>query len=214
MNPERLRLLLGPVHSQGRARRGDRSSTKLICDVIRDGAYDHVAAGSAGISYRTHLRWLELGRADDAPEPCASYYREVSAARNQVRAAVEAEVRKANPLAWLKCGPGRDRPSQPGPGWADANQAEAEVPQVSFRALQIEAYIQNRERLEKEAQQLPEPRSDDDDSDNSDRYLWCWAGHQQKLFSGSGKPSQFQTGEAEVLLHLGKEHFDLLAQAS
>jgi len=30
----------------------------------------------------------------------------------------------------------------------------------------------------------------------------------------SGKPSQFQTGEAEVLLHMGKEHFDLLAQAS
>ena len=68
--------------------------TKLICDVIRDGAYDHVAAGSAGISYRTHLRWLELGRADDASEPYASYCREISAARNQVRTAVEAEIRK------------------------------------------------------------------------------------------------------------------------
>jgi hypothetical protein len=38
--------------------------------------------------------------------------------------------------------------------------------------------------------------------------------HQQKLFSCSGKPSQLQTGEAEVLLHMGKEHFGLPAQAS
>lgn len=38
--------------------------------------------------------------------------------------------------------------------------------------------------------------------------------HQQKLFSCSGKPSQFQPSEAEMLLHVSKEYFHLLAQAS
>ena len=38
--------------------------------------------------------------------------------------------------------------------------------------------------------------------------------HQQKLFSGSAKSPQFQPGEAEMLLHMSKEHFGLFAQAS
>jgi hypothetical protein len=38
--------------------------------------------------------------------------------------------------------------------------------------------------------------------------------HQQKFFRRTGQTAQFQTRESEVLLHMGKEHFDLLAQAS
>jgi hypothetical protein len=38
--------------------------------------------------------------------------------------------------------------------------------------------------------------------------------HQRKLFRGAGQTAQLQTRETEVLLHMGEEHFDLLAQAS
>jgi len=49
---------------------------------------------------------------------------DVERAAAEARQAAEWEVRKTNPLAWLRYGPGRDRPGKP--GWTDAKQITGE----------------------------------------------------------------------------------------
>jgi hypothetical protein len=54
--------------------------------------------------------------------PHANFYREVTRARARARFAAETEVKKENPLAWLRYGPGRERPGEE--GWTDSNKVE------------------------------------------------------------------------------------------
>ena len=48
------------------------------------------------------------------------FHEEVRQARAQSRVAAEAEVRRDNPLAWLRYGPGRQRPGEP--GWTESRE--------------------------------------------------------------------------------------------
>lgn len=89
---------------------------KAIVAYIRSGAFDWVAAEAAGISARTFRRWMEAGERGVAAY--VGFYEAVRVARAEARVTAEVEVRKDNPLAWLRYGPGRDR----GPekrGWTD-----------------------------------------------------------------------------------------------
>lgn len=83
---------------------------------VRGGAFPHVAARAVGVPQSTHYRWMELG--EQGRKPYREYWERVTMAAAEARAVAEVEVRKARPLDWLRYGPARDRPGDP--GWAMA----------------------------------------------------------------------------------------------
>jgi transposase-like protein len=91
-----------------------------IVKLIRDGSYDYQAARANGIDDSTFRRWMRAGeRGNPIYRPfCA----EVRQARAEARTAAEIQVRMNNPLAWLRYGPGRERPGEP--GWTESAKVE------------------------------------------------------------------------------------------
>lgn len=84
------------------------------------GAFPYVAAKAAcGIPSSTWFRWMASAE-KDAGSPYRELWERVTRAHAQARVLAEAEVRKDNPLAWLRMGPGRDRPGEP--GWTDTHE--------------------------------------------------------------------------------------------
>jgi hypothetical protein len=114
--------------------------TKLTPDVqqrilsyIRGGAFEWVAAEAAGIGKSTFYRWLQEGEAADSGS-YHDFWLEVRKARAQSRVAAEAEVRRDNPLAWLRYGPGRQRPDEP--GWTESHEiAGPDAGPLEIRAI-------------------------------------------------------------------------------
>ncbi len=107
--------------------------TKLTPDVagkilaaLRTGAFQHVAAASAGIAEATLREWLARGEGRHASQQAnrrfAAFAAEVRQAQAEARYGAEHEVWKTNPLAWLRHGPGRERPGEP--GWTDGSKRE------------------------------------------------------------------------------------------
>ncbi len=90
-----------------------------IVAFIRAGSFAWVAAEAAGVSKSTFHRWLQRGE-QEGSEPYCEFADEVRQAQAQARVAAETEVRRAQPLAWLRYGPGRDRPAEP--GWTEQRQ--------------------------------------------------------------------------------------------
>ncbi len=90
-----------------------------IVAFVRAGAFDWVAAEAAGVSKSTFYRWLQRGESD-ARGIYHEFWSDIRQARAQARVAAEAEVRRDNPLAWLRYGPGRARPEEP--GWTDSHE--------------------------------------------------------------------------------------------
>ena len=89
-----------------------------IVAYIRSGAFDWVAAQAAGIGRTTFYRWMQAG--ENGEGPYDSFYAAVREARAVARVAAEMEVRNNNPLAWLRYGPGRARPGEP--GWTESHE--------------------------------------------------------------------------------------------
>ena len=94
-------------------------------EYTRAGAYDHVAAQAAGIDPSTLRRWMERGA--QGRQPFRDFAHDVAQARAQARVAAEIEVRRDQPLAWLRYGPGRERPGAP--GWTQSVQHERSGPE-------------------------------------------------------------------------------------
>jgi hypothetical protein len=112
----------------------------VIVSRIKQGAFAWVAAVSAGISQDTYFRWMREGKADvdavdarnvehDAKgEPREEYgvlgkfHIDVKRASAHSRRIAEVKVLKDNPLAYLRFGPGRERPGEP--GWTDSSKVE------------------------------------------------------------------------------------------
>jgi hypothetical protein len=90
---------------------------KTIVAYIRSGAFDWVAAEAAGIGASTFRRWMKAG--ERGHRTYSGFYAAVREARAQARVTAEVEIRKVNPLAWLRYGPGRDR-GPDAPGWTDS----------------------------------------------------------------------------------------------
>lgn len=89
-----------------------------ILAAIREGCFQHVAASSAGISKSTFMRWM------DSPHVrFRQFQKRVDQARAEARAAKERQVFTADPIAWLRLGPGRDRGTDE-PGWTESSKVE------------------------------------------------------------------------------------------
>lgn len=112
------------------------TQARIVAEIGR-GVWDYVAAQVAGVDKATFYRWMERGEKGEPMyrEFCA----DVSQARAKARAMREAAVAQVQPLAWLRMGPGRDRPGEP--GWTDAQRTEITGPEGA--ALQFTLVIQS-----------------------------------------------------------------------
>lgn len=93
-----------------------------ILGYLRAGGYDWVAAEAAGVPRAVFEEWLERG-ARRRRQPYRRFYQEVMAARAQSRLKAEIDTRDKDPRFWLRYGPGRELPDQP--GWSSAVKALA-----------------------------------------------------------------------------------------
>ncbi len=92
----------------------------LICRYILSGAYPHVAAEAAGLPRDVFLRWYRKRR---------GFRVAIQQAHAQARLGAEARAMTKDPLAWLKCGPGKDAPEAP--GWTNPPRAQNQAAQAS-----------------------------------------------------------------------------------
>jgi hypothetical protein len=77
-----------------------------------------------GINPDTFYYWLQRGEAGESPY--SEFSDEVGRARAEARRGAEQQVRRKDPQFWLRCGPGKERPGEP--GWTnptDSRHAEA-----------------------------------------------------------------------------------------
>lgn len=104
----------GPAPSKrGRKTKLNSEVQKMIVETVRKGAYDWVAAEAAGITRQTFYNWMRAGEASTRSR-YSSFFVEVTKARAEARAKAEQAVYETAPLAWLRFGPGRERPGQAG----------------------------------------------------------------------------------------------------
>lgn len=101
----------------GRPSKLDDHTHNGIVQAIRAGSYEWVAAVAFGIAAQTFRKWMRKGE-DDPASDYGAFRAEVLEARAQARLAAETEVRKADPKFWLRCGPGKEKPGEP--GWTDS----------------------------------------------------------------------------------------------
>ena len=90
---------------------------KIVASV-RAGAYDWVAAQACGIAPHTFVNWMKWGKGGN-PTYLACFA-EVSQAKADARTIAESAIFKDNPFAWLRYGPGRERPGEP--GWTESKE--------------------------------------------------------------------------------------------
>src|SRR5262249_19894664 len=84
-----------------------------ILPYIRAGAYPHVAAQAAGLSEEDWNTWKEWS---ETRRTYRKFFLLVTQAKAQARAAAEIDARKEDVRFWLKNGPGKEQPDNP--GWA------------------------------------------------------------------------------------------------
>lgn len=113
--------------SVGRRTKLSAAVRARIVDAIRLGAFDHVAAQAAGIAPATFREWIARGEGRDPDRPStpayAAFAAEVRQARATARSEAEARVFRTRPFEWLRYGPGRDRPGEP--GWTEPSKLVA-----------------------------------------------------------------------------------------
>lgn len=100
-----------------------------IVALIRGGAFGHVAARAVGVSKSTYFDWLRRGEAAKGGK-YVDFRDAVDKARAYARMGAEIEVRKMNPLAWLRLGPGRATFTEA--GWTDlpSRLSQAQIDEI------------------------------------------------------------------------------------
>ncbi len=94
---------------------------QAIVAYIRVGGFPHVAAEAAGVPRATFAKWLRLGQKKRAAEPYRRFAAAVRQATAQARLSAELAALKGRPLDWLRCGPGKETPTNP--GWTATTRA-------------------------------------------------------------------------------------------
>ncbi len=87
---------------------------QTIVAYIRAGGMPHVAAEAAGLPRAMFEAWLRRGRRPAAPAELRAFADAVRQARAQARLGAEIAVFKGRPLDWLRSGPGKETPTNPG----------------------------------------------------------------------------------------------------
>ncbi len=95
----------------------DAKVVEQVISYIRAGAYDWVAAQAAGLDRHTFRNWMRRG--EQGEQPFLAFFARVGRARAEARIVREIKVAEKDPLAWLRLGPGRERPGEP--GWTDSH---------------------------------------------------------------------------------------------
>ncbi len=96
--------------------------THNIAELIRGGAYAHVAAGACGIARSTYHHWMS---ATSTPgEPYDTFRAAINQAKDEARARAEILVRMDKPDVWLMRGPGRHGTVKDGPGWSTKDEVQ------------------------------------------------------------------------------------------
>jgi hypothetical protein len=103
-----------------------------IAAFIRAGGFAHVAAEAAGLPREVFARWLERGERPDAPANYRAFARAIREAEAQARLQAELNVRGDKPLDWLKAGPGKANPDNP--GWGNPGKAGSAAVEKTDRA--------------------------------------------------------------------------------
>jgi hypothetical protein len=93
-----------------------------VIHFIRAGGFDWVAAEAAGVPRPVFERWLARGE-QSGRQPYHRFYVAVMQARAQARLKAEVELRGESPRDWLRLGPGREQPDQP--GWTSPARPQA-----------------------------------------------------------------------------------------
>jgi hypothetical protein len=115
----------------GRKTKLNPEVTSKIVESIRGGAFDHVAAESAGISPSTYYSWMTKGASGE--DVYMEFSEEVRIARAQARIKAETAVYKSDPKFWLRNGPGKGRPGEP--GWTERDLEGGSVLDINPKLL-------------------------------------------------------------------------------
>jgi len=88
---------------------------EAISDRVCNGSFPYVAAQSCGIPQSTFYGWMKLG--EEGTKPYSDLSDKVKTAQAEARKDAESRVFLQRPLEWLRLGPGRSTPEEP--GWTD-----------------------------------------------------------------------------------------------
>lgn len=91
-----------------------------ICERIRVGTYPYVAAAACGVPRSTYYGWMEKAKKKGTPRIYKELSDKISEAAAAARSNAEVRVFRDRPFEWLRYGPGRERPEQP--GWTETPQ--------------------------------------------------------------------------------------------
>lgn len=92
----------------------DPQIADAIVTYIQAGAYDHVAAEAAGLSKEDYHAWIERGTRKHAGKNFRKFAERIRQAKALARVWAEIEMRKEDARFWLKSGPGKESPHNPG----------------------------------------------------------------------------------------------------
>ncbi len=109
-----------------------RALQEKIVAFIRAGGFAHIAAEAAGLPREVFARWMERGESADAPASYRNFARAIREAEAQARLQAELNVRSDKPLDWLKSGPGKTSPDNP--GWGTTGKAGGAATDKTERA--------------------------------------------------------------------------------
>ena len=125
---------------------------------IRDGVFPYIAAQAHGVPKSTFFDWLRRGEIEKR-RPFLELSDKVRQAAAGARVQAERVVFKDNPFAWLRYGPGRERPDAP--GWTECNKdlqhyvtAEQAMELVEKLSTVVKKHVPNTDALRQIGEEL------------------------------------------------------------
>jgi hypothetical protein len=109
-----------------------------VCQRIKAGAFEQVAAESLGIPYATFQGWLRRGRGQRGGRLYRELAKAVPQAQAHARFMAEMQLRREDAKAWLLNGPGRETGAQQGWGSAARGRGRSQAADGEQRQLLLD----------------------------------------------------------------------------